>query len=228
MKQTVNVKVADDLCTGCGACVNSCPVNAIVMGADSEGFSYPEVNEDNCIECGKCLNVCPVLSYKNSNNPKPKIYAVRAEDEVRAVSSSGGVFSVLAEAVLDANGVVCGAAFDKEMCLHHILIDNKKELYKLRGSKYLQSDVGTIYKEIEEVLKEGRKVLFTGTPCQNAALRNILTKEYDNLLLVDIICHGVPSQKIFFQSTYRKLREIKKSGTLISAVKSSVGSQGKY
>lgn len=205
MKSTVNMKVAEAVCTGCGACVNSCPTDAITMQEDEEGFLYPNVNEEKCIECGKCLKICPVCTYENQNANEPEVCAVRASDDIRAVSSSGGVFSVLANEVLDIGGIVCGAAFDENMILSHILIE-KEDIKRLRGAKYLQSNVKDIYQKIERELKLGRTVLFTGTPCQNAALRNVLGKAYDNLLMVDLICHGVPSQEVFS----RHLKEIAK------------------
>ncbi|HJD47123.1 MAG TPA: Coenzyme F420 hydrogenase/dehydrogenase, beta subunit C-terminal domain [Candidatus Mediterraneibacter norfolkensis] len=197
MKITVNAKVSYDICTGCGACVNSCPVNAISMRTDPEGFLSPEVDEEKCIECKNCIAVCPVLTYENHNSEEPEILAVRAADKVRALSSSGGVFTVLAEEILSEGGAVCGAAFDKDMILRHVLVEEKEGLKRLRGSKYLQSDSGDVYLRIRELLTEGRKVLFSGTPCQNAALRNILGEDPDDLLQIDILCHGVPSQTAF-------------------------------
>ena len=160
MKITVNAKVSYDICTGCGACVNSCPVNAISMRTDPEGFLSPEVDEEKCIECKKCIAVCPVLTYENHNSEEPEILAVRAADKVRALSSSGGVFTVLAEEILSEGGAVCGAAFDKDMILRHVLVEEKEGLKRLRGSKYLQSDSGDVYLRIRELLTEGRKVLF--------------------------------------------------------------------
>lgn len=199
MKNTVNAKVSYDTCTGCAGCINACPVNAISMQTDPEGFLYPIVNEEKCVECKKCVETCPVLTYENKNREEPEILAVRAEDEVRAVSSSGGVFTVLAEEILAEGGVVCGAAFDKDMALRHMLVEDKAELKILRGSKYLQSNVGDVYARIKNILAQGKKVLFSGTPCQNAALRNIIGGNPDNLILVDILCHGVPSQTLFSQ-----------------------------
>lgn len=199
MKDTVNTKVSYETCTGCGGCVNVCPVNAISMQTDPEGFIFPAVNEEKCVECRKCISACPVLTYENKNREEPEIFAVRAEDEIRAVSSSGGVFTVLAEQILSEGGAVCGAAFDDNMILRHVLVEDKEGLNRLRGSKYLQSDAGDAYARIKDLLEQGRKVLFSGTPCQNAALRNVLGENPDNLLLVDILCHGVPSQTLFSQ-----------------------------
>lgn len=197
-KETVNAKVTEAQCTGCGACKNVCPVSAISMKADTEGFLYPNVKETQCIECGKCLMVCPVLVDNNSNSSTPEIWAVRASDDLRAVSSSGGVFTILAEYILEEKGLVCGAAYDTEMNVHHMLVEKKEDLKKLRGSKYVQSDVRDVYQKIYTELKNGRTVLFTGTPCQNAALRNVVG-EQEKLVQVDLICHGVPSQTLFTQ-----------------------------
>ena len=197
-KETVNAKVTEAQCTGCGACTNVCPVSAISMKTDREGFLYPNVKEMQCIECGKCLMACPVLVDTNSNSSTPEIWAVRASDDLRAVSSSGGVFTILAEYILEEKGLVCGAAYDTEMNVHHMLVEKKEDLKKLRGSKYVQSDVRDVYQKIYTELKNGRTVLFTGTPCQNAALRNVVG-EQEKLVQVDLICHGVPSQTLFTQ-----------------------------
>ena len=184
-------------CTGCGACQNVCPKNAITLKEDFHTFRYPQINEDKCVHCNKCIVTCPVNNCK-SKNPFPKnMYAFKADDEIRKQCSSGGVFPVLANYVIEQGGRVCGAAFDNDMKLRHVIISKKEDLSKLFLSKYLQSDIGNVYKEIETLLKGGKTVLFCGTPCQVAGLGNMLNKEYDNLYCLDILCHGVPSQKIF-------------------------------
>lgn len=197
MNNSVMYSVGEELCTGCGACQNICPVNAIEMKENKEGFIIPFVNPAICISCGKCTAICPKLSFQKSNNDKPEIYAVRAEDSIRKVSSSGGVFTVLANWILDNHGIVCGAALNDKNEVHHICIDNKETLDKIRGSKYIQSNIGLVYREIKKYLERGRSVLFTGCPCQVAGLKNYLGKDYNNLYSIDILCHGVPSQKIF-------------------------------
>ena len=195
--EIVKESFALNRCTGCGACNNACPKGAISMAENREGFLSPVVNEAKCIECRICEKVCPVLNLNKENDENNVMYAVRARDDVRSLSSSGGIFSLVAEHILDKGGYVCGSAFDSDMKLMHRLISKKEELAPLRGSKYLQSDVGLIYKEIEALLKKGKTVFFVGTPCQVASLKNFLKKSYDRLYTADILCHGVPSQKSF-------------------------------
>ena len=186
-----------DRCTGCGACKNVCPVDAISMVESDEGFLFPQINEEKCINCRKCENTCPVSNLNKTNKNCSKMYAVRGNDKIRAVSSSGGIFSIIADYILSKGGYVCGSAFDENMKLKHRIISKKEDLSPLRGSKYLQSDIGTTYKEIKALLNENKMVLFVGTPCQVAGLNNFLGKDYDKLYTIDILCHGVPSQKAF-------------------------------
>lgn len=196
--ETVVNRVSNEMCTGCGACMNVCRFDAIEMKPDSEGFLFPCVSEKKCTECKQCVDVCPVLKYNNKNTTENKqVYAVMASDEIRAVSSSGGMFTLLAEDILQANGAVCGAAYDADFNVRHILIRGIDELEKLRGSKYVQSDIGEVYCEIETFLKSGIQVLFTGVPCQVAGLYNYLGKDYENLYTMDLLCHGTPSPKVF-------------------------------
>lgn len=186
-----------EYCSGCGACVNTCPVNALEMGRDPEGYLLPILNNDKCINCGKCVKTCPVINTKKENTPNPDCYAVMANDDIRMKSSSGGVFSVLAKYVLDQNGYVCGVAFDESFNVKHIIIDNENDLEKLRGSKYVQSDTNDVFIKIKKLLNDGKLVLFSGCPCQVAGLNGFLQKKYDNLITVDLVCHGGPSQMIF-------------------------------
>lgn len=184
-------------CSGCYACLNICPVNCITMKSDAEGFKYPVVNYDKCISCGKCIGICPIIN-KREVKREAKAYACINKDEaIREQSSSGGVFTLIAEETIDNGGIVFGAAFDDELELKHSFVELKKDLEKFRGSKYLQSQIGDTYKEAKEFLDKGRFVFFTGTPCQIAGLKNYLEHDYDNLLCADFICHGVPSPIAF-------------------------------
>ena len=185
-------------CTGCGACFNICPHGAIKMVENTEGFLYPQIEETSCVKCGLCTKVCPSLHpiYQNENNPQ--CFAAMASDDLRADSTSGAVFPLLAEDVLKNGGYVCGAAYSEDMLsVEHIIVENVEELRKLKGSKYLQSNTKNCYRQIKKLLSEGKKILFSGTPCQVAGLKGFLQKNYDNLLCVDIICHGTPSPKVY-------------------------------
>ncbi|MBE6738430.1 MAG: 4Fe-4S dicluster domain-containing protein [Ruminococcaceae bacterium] len=189
--------VVRDRCTGCGACEQSCAVGALKMKEDEEGFLFPVIDEESCVSCNKCVNVCPVASDKAEAKPAD-VYAVRAKDEDTVfLSSSGGVFGTLAECVVNAGGVVFGAGYDENLCVLHKCATSLQDIGALMGSKYVQSDVRNTYKEIKEYLTEGKQVLFTGTSCQCAGLKSYLEKDYDNLLLVDFVCHGVPSPALF-------------------------------
>jgi len=200
-------------CNGCHACSNICPVQCIEMKEDSEGFRYPEVDYKKCIKCNKCIDVCPLLKEKKDIFKEPKAYAcLNKNEKIRMESSSGGIFTLLAEKILDDNGVVFGAAFTKELRLEHKYIEKKEDLNELRGSKYLQSEIGDTLKQVLEFLKDGRKVLFSGTPCQIGGLKSFLDKKISkekikDLLCVDFICHGVPSLKVF--KKYLKYQEKK-------------------
>ncbi len=184
------------LCSGCHACYSVCPKRCISMKADSEGFCYPNIDESKCIDCGMCKRVCPILNKHIGNNGQA--YACINKDEnIRMHSSSGGVFTLIAEYVINCGGVVFGAAFDDELNVCHTDIKSSEGLEKLRGSKYLQSKIGDTYKKAKEYLIKGRTVLFTGTPCQISGLKTYLGKDYDNLITQDLICHGAPSPKVW-------------------------------
>ena len=186
-----------DNCTGCGACMDICPHQAISMKENAEGFLYPEIDSSKCIGCGLCDKVCPANNPKSDNAADPVCYAAAAHNSLRLESSSGAVFPLLAEQVLSENGVVCGAAFEDNIHLKHILISDLKDLKKLKGSKYLQSDTRHIFSAIKDLLEKGKYVLFSGTPCQVAGLNLFLRKKYDTLITVDVICHGTPSPKVW-------------------------------
>lgn len=210
-------KKAKQDCCGCSACASVCPKNCIEMRTDEQGFRYPHINHDNCIQCGLCNQVCEAASNKVVSKTTPKGYGAFAKDqEIRFNSSSGGIFTVLAETVLEEGGVVVGAAFSDDFkCVQHIFVDSKNEIAALRGSKYLQSNIGDSFKKIKEYLQNGRKVLFSGTPCQADGLKAYLKTDYDNLLCIDIICHGVPSPKVW--SKYCDELENRFDGKIIKA-----------
>lgn len=184
-------------CTGCSACSSICHVNAISMLEDEEGFLQPVIDKNKCTNCGLCEKTCPVLNSKYENSPKPRCYAVMAEDKIRIGSSSGGVFPVLAYHFLEQGGYVAGAVWNSSCGVEHIISNRKEDIERMRGSKYLQSSMNNCYQETKKVLDEGGKVLFTGTPCQIAGLYAFLKKEYENLHTTEIICHGTPSPKVF-------------------------------
>lgn len=180
-------------CTGCGACVNICPIGCIQMESDREGFGYPKVDTERCIHCGRCEKVCPVDGERAKTDVK-NAYAVYNRDAaIRAASSSGGVFTAVAEYVIDCGGVVFGAKLDEDLCVRHGYTESAEGLAAFRGSKYVQSDIGYSFRSVKEYLEKGRLVLFSGTPCQIGGLYGYLGKQYDNLICLDIICHGVPS-----------------------------------
>lgn len=195
---TIEILDINDCC-GCSACKQKCPVQAIYMEENEEGFLYPKIDKEKCIECGLCVKSCPQLNKCAEQKENfPKAYAVYNKNQEELLkSSSGGMFSVLANYVLESNGVVIGAAYNEENEVKHICINQIDELDKLRGSKYVQSDINNVYKIAERNLKEQKLVLFTGTPCQIAGIKSYLGKDYENLILADIVCHGVPSPKLF-------------------------------
>ena len=198
-------------CTGCEACSNICPQKCIAMRSDGEGFLYPDIDNERCVDCKQCSNVCPVNKLPGNNDSSSLVFVGTLIDEnERIKSSSGGVFYALAESVLDQKGVVYGASFTKELEVVHMGVTEKEQLYKLRGSKYVQSRIATVYSEIREHLLKKRLVLFSGTPCQIAGLKSFLRKEYDNLITCDIICHGVPSPGLFALSLKYIKSKVKK------------------
>lgn len=186
-------------CNGCHACYNICPQKAIEMIEDEKGFKYPKVDQDKCIECGLCEKICPILNKKENKEYENRLaYAcINTNEIVRENSSSGGVFSLIAEDILEKDGIVVGAAFDNDFSVKHVIITNKEDLHKLRTSKYVQSNIGDIYNEVKKQLELEKDVLFTGTPCQINGLISFLNKKYENLYTQDIICHGVPSPKVW-------------------------------
>lgn len=174
----------------------ACPVNCIEMKPDKDGFLYPHIRTEECIRCGKCEKTCPVLNCRSADAPLPKAYAVKNLDaKCRKNSSSGGLFSVLADNILSRGGVVYGAATDEKLQVVHLCAENPEQLAALRGSKYVASTLGNVFKEVRQQLDAGRPVLFSGTPCQVEGLLSFLGQPCDNLYTADLICHGVPTAK---------------------------------
>lgn len=187
-----------EYCCGCASCMNACAANAIKMVQDEEGFFVPSIDERKCVHCTRCVKACPVIHMPTANMDKPECLAAMADDAIRRDSSSGGIFTLLAEEVLEKGGFVCGVVLDNTFSAVHRVVASHEQFLAMRGSKYVQSEVGLVYREISKLLKDCDKpVLFSGTPCQAAALRNYLGKDYPNLYIIDIVCHGAPSKQLF-------------------------------
>lgn len=185
-------------CTDCGACRQSCPTEAISQRENEEGFLYPWIDYSRCIHCGKCVDICPVITPDYSNLTNPKCYAGYASDDIRLNrSSSGGAFAAFSNTVLKKDGYVSGVVFDEQFRACHIVSNDPSDIMRMRGAKYVQSNTGNVFRKIEQLLIQNKMVLFTGVSCQVAGLKSYLGKEYDNLICIDIICHGVPSPGIF-------------------------------
>lgn len=202
-----------DKCTGCTACYNSCPYGAIDMASNDEGFFEPKINYNKCKYCGICYNVCPELNLDIKKLPKQVSYAAYIKDNNILNSSSGGIFYIIAEKILKNNGVVYGCAWNINMEASHIRIAAINEINRLQGSKYVQSKLNEIFKEVEHDLFNNRVVLFSGTPCQISGLKTFLNKEYNNLYTIDLVCHGVPSPLLF--KIYKEWLERKHSSKLV-------------
>ena len=184
-------------CCGCNACTQKCPTSCITMNEDNEGFLYPKVNIELCIKCGLCKNVCPVIHQGKEQRPLCTYATKNNNESVRINSSSGGIFSLLAEYVLSQKGIVFGARFNECWEIIHDYTEIIEGIVDFRGSKYVQSKIGNSFLKTKQFLKSGRLVLFSGTPCQIAGLKLFLEEDYENLLTVDFVCHGVPSPKIW-------------------------------
>ena len=185
-----------NLCVGCSACASICPKQCIKMEKDPDGFKYPVLmHPANCVECGMCESVCPVLNENiKANSDIPSAYAAFTKDErIRQDSSSGGIFTEIAKRIIAENGVVYGAAYDEKFAVYHRCVDKIDDLQKLRGAKYAESNLENTFAEILDRLKHGQFVLFSGTPCQVAGLKSFVRKDYNNLICIDFVCHGVPS-----------------------------------
>lgn len=194
-----------EICTGCGLCQNICPYNAIIMQEDKHGFIFPSINENLCHNCGLCQNRCPSNAKVTRDSTVKKVYAAwNINKRVRRNSTSGGVFSLMAQKILQKDGIVVGVKWTDNFEAAHCVVDCESDIHLLNGSKYVQSQTYNIYQTVKKYLQEGRVVLFSGTPCQNHALRSFLNKDYDNLFQIDVVCHGVPSKAML----QRHLKEI--------------------
>lgn len=198
----MNLAVDKSKCCACTACKNICPKQAIEMFPDDKGFLYPKINENKCIKCGLCEKVCFYnTGYKTLDDHLNKIetYAIKHKDfNIRMNSRSGGIFTALSDYILDNNGVIYGVGYKENFIVCYKRAETKEERNEFRGSKYVQSELNDIFKQVKNDLENDRWVLFSGTPCHVAGLVKYLEKnKYEKLLLVDIICHGVPSPKIF-------------------------------
>ena len=205
-------------CCGCEACMQICPKHCISYSQDAEGFSYPFVNMDLCIHCGLCDKICTVLNQNQQCEPKKVFAAINQDYDIRYESSSGGVFSLLANYVIEKGGVVFGVCFDAQWRAVIDIAETKEDARKFRGSKYVQASIGNSYSYCEKYLLDGRMVLFSGTPCQISGLLHYLRKPFSNLLTVDIICYGVPSPLIW-QRYLNEIVELTNPKVLRSQIK---------
>ena len=199
-------------CCGCSACMDTCPQKAIVMQADNEGFSYPEIQRELCVECGRCEEVCPWKGKENREEFRKYLGVQAKNDRLRRTSTSGGAFPVLAEHILHLGGVIYGAGFDGSMRLTHQRADDHEKLTRLIRTKYIQSDLAGVYQMVGYDLRDKRYVLFVGTPCQTEAVRKLFGMTDSRLILVDLICYGVPSPMIW--QDYVRHLEKKHNGKL--------------
>ncbi len=225
-----NIANIGNKCVGCTSCEHVCPKNAIKMISNSEGFLYPNIDNEKCIDCGLCIKKCPTQNHK-LHNPIKAIGLKNKDTDRIMQSASGGASDVIAQHIVSMGGVVFGAAYDESLKVKHILVDNENDLYKIQSSKYVQSDLNNCYKMAHIELEKGRKVLFTGTPCQIAGLYSYLGKEYDNLYTIDLICHGVPSPLFlekYFMYMSNKLGEPVQSYNFRSKKKRGWGTSYNY
>lgn len=192
------IKIEDKKeCCGCSACLHRCPKHCISMRSDNEGFLYPIVDASVCIDCGLCVKVCHEHHPFEARKPLQVFAAINKDEPTRLASSSGGIFFLLAEKTISEGGIVFGARFDKDWQVYITYAETLEDVKPFMGSKYVQARTDSSYKDAERFLKEGRPVLYSGTPCQVAGLKHYLRKEYDNLTAVDFVCHGVPSPKVW-------------------------------
>lgn len=205
-------------CCGCQACGDICPVQAITFRADHEGFWYPEVDKDKCTDCHLCEKMCPMLhidALKHNDLPEPQVFGGYNKDVViRFDSTSGGIFSLLAQAMYRQKGYVCGAVYTDDLKVVNFISNDRKDLKRLRSSKYVQSNAEGLYKRIRQLLTAGERVLACGSPCQMAALRSYLRKDYDKLIIVDFLCRATNSPKVF--EKYKESLEVRYGSKIVS------------
>lgn len=211
----IHIKDKKDCC-GCTSCASICTHNCITMVEDSEGYKFPRVDADKCVECGLCEKACPMLHPEASYDVKKVIGAKHKDASIRKSSSSGGIFFSFAENFINEGGVVVGCAMSENLEAKHVVCTTIDDLIRLRSSKYVQSNTEGIYAQVRSILREGKKVLFSGTPCQVAGLRRFLIKDYDNLFCIDILCHGVPSPKLFREYKESKEKEYGAKANFVS------------
>ncbi len=198
--KTDKKEFAGDACVSCGACASVCKLDAISLTRTTEGFQIATIDQNKCVDCGMCRKVCPALNEVDKYQDAAEVYAFKADDELRKNSTSGGAFAALADAVIAQNGVFYGAAQLDDFSVAHIRGESSDDLTKMQGTKYIQSDLTACYAQIENDLKQGRKVLFSGTPCQVDGVKrfiNVKNLPAENFFAVDIICHGVPSPAFY-------------------------------
>ena len=222
-----NIKNVNELnCTGCLACIPTCPKNAISFQYNNEGFWFPSINDEKCINCGKCYSVCPSIALQNKNNTIKKNIVQIKDKDVLERSASGGAFYGLAQYIISNGGYVVGCVLDENMMPIHICTNNIAELSKMQGSKYVQSFISTeVYQSIYGLLSENKTVLFSGTPCQIAGVKAYLGRDFDNLITIGLICHGVGGPGLY--KYYLSCKE-KELGEKIIDVRFRSRKVGKY
>ncbi len=208
-------------CCGCAACYNACPVDAVSMKPDFEGFLYPSVDKEKCIDCGLCERVCPIINFSEPDKGYLKSFVLRTKDKDDLLgSTSGGFTSPLIDYVIAHDGVVCCASYNKDFKVEHIIVSSRKDVVDnkryMRGSKYVQSDLGESFKTIKNCLQDNKLVCFIGTTCQTTGLKQYLGKEYENLITIDLVCHGTPSPLLF--EKYIKYQEDKHKSQMTDIV----------
>lgn len=205
------IEIIGKNCTACRACEQICPKNAIQMKENKEGFLYPEIDKDKCINCGVCLKKCHVNKNEIKRDIEPQFLAIKPTDQLKARNStSGGLAQIISEYIIEESGYVYGSVLDKDLNVKHIGVNHIEDLNRLRGSKYVISNTEETFKQVKEKLEDGIKILYIGTACQIGGLKSFLGKNYENLYTIDIVCHGVPSEKLFkkyIQSLEKKYKE---------------------